>query len=126
MFILIPPSSTLLPQLQVLGLGTALKILFSNAPRIKLERNEIIALINTFGKFSHAIHIVKAMKLSKARRIWIKWAAAAMIGFLCFVGLPMLICVIVRRRRRPLVANAPDADSVPLDNDGDTSQTKSD
>jgi hypothetical protein len=67
------------------------------------------------------------MEKAKARRIWIKWLAAAMMLFLCIVGLPMLICVIVqRRRRRLLVANASDVDFVAPENDSNPSQTKSD
>lgn len=50
-------------KLQMLGIGTALKILLpaSTAPK-SLERNEIIALINTFHKFSETIRIVELMR----------------------------------------------------------------
>ena len=57
-----------LPPLQVTGLGTALKILFSgefDKPRVpglpkvnqdlKLTRNEIVALFNSFAKLSMSI-----------------------------------------------------------------------
>ena len=46
-------------KLQVLGIGTALKILFARRPLTvdDLHRNEVIALVNTLGKFSHALHI---------------------------------------------------------------------
>jgi hypothetical protein len=107
-------------QLQVLGLGTALKIMFSaSAQKIKLERNEIIvfslsyvlhfcfaglnvldvvfqALINTFGKFSHAIQIVQSMQATRHRRIWLKRiVVGCMITFVLFV-----FTVVVRKRRQ--------------------------
>jgi ERO1-like protein alpha len=56
-------------KLQILGLGTALKILFTGKGEEKLkvgeltlQRNEIVALINTLGKFSNAVQIVHAMR----------------------------------------------------------------
>ena len=46
-------------KLQVLGLGTALKILFANddlgASELTLQRNEVIALFNTLERFSKSI-----------------------------------------------------------------------
>jgi len=43
-------------KLQTTGLGTALKILFSgDATRIKLSRNEVVALFNAFGRISTSI-----------------------------------------------------------------------
>ncbi|CAL8080814.1 unnamed protein product [Orchesella dallaii] len=49
-------------KLQVKGLGTALKILFSEPPNFTrgqqefLSRNEIVALFNAFGRLSESIH----------------------------------------------------------------------
>lgn len=51
-------------KLQVLGLGTALRILFgrtlsgSNEPSVTLTRNEIMALVVTLGKMTEALDIV--------------------------------------------------------------------
>ena len=50
-------------KLQILGLGTAIKILFEKPKALQpdhqfLERNEIMALITTLAKFSHALHVV--------------------------------------------------------------------
>lgn len=47
-------------KLQMLGIGTALKVMLSS--NWNLQRNEIIALINTFHKFSESIRIIKLMR----------------------------------------------------------------
>lgn len=47
-------------KLQVLGLGTALKVLFNDAP-FTLQRNEVMALIYTLAKFSNALRIIQLM-----------------------------------------------------------------
>jgi Endoplasmic Reticulum Oxidoreductin 1 (ERO1) len=54
-------------KLQVLGIGTALRILLSREPdervlAASLQRNEVIALINTVQKFSDTVRIVGAMR----------------------------------------------------------------
>lgn len=54
-------------KLQVLGLGTALKILFSVdgqenlAQRLQLQRNEVIALMNLLNRLSESIKFVHEM-----------------------------------------------------------------
>ncbi|GBG66329.1 hypothetical protein CBR_g58818 [Chara braunii] len=50
-------------KLQMLGLGTALKILFctnenGEFQQFKLQRNEVIALVNTLGRFSEALKLL--------------------------------------------------------------------
>jgi len=47
-------------KMEFLGLGTAVKILFSK--KASLERNEIIALINTLGKYSDILLFVRDME----------------------------------------------------------------
>lgn len=50
--------------MQTYGLGTALKILFSDSPSEfsgRLKRNELVALINTFGKVSSSIKSIELM-----------------------------------------------------------------
>merc|ERR1712157_344424 len=51
-------------KLHVLGIGTALKILFSKntLSTDMFERNEILALIVTLGKYSDAIQFIEAME----------------------------------------------------------------
>eukprot|EP00976_Prorocentrum_cordatum_P002501 48558-Prorocentrum_minimum.AAC.1 len=50
-------------KLQLLGIGTALKILLVPEPQIatSLAREELVALLNTLGKFSHAISAVESL-----------------------------------------------------------------
>jgi len=85
-------------KLQILGLGTALKILFSNRPLTvaDLQRNEVISLIVTLVKFSDAIRIIHELQ----RRILIRQVAVYM--GLSFISL-MVLCSIfmfVRLLRR--------------------------
>ncbi|KAL6538715.1 Endoplasmic reticulum oxidoreductin-1 [Orobanche gracilis] len=61
-------------KLQVLGLGTALKILFSDnghelsaAQRLQLQRNEVIALLNLLNRLSEAIKLIHEMGPSAER-----------------------------------------------------------
>ncbi|KAG8365637.1 hypothetical protein BUALT_Bualt18G0126800 [Buddleja alternifolia] len=60
-------------KLQVLGLGTALKILFSvngqelSGERLQLQRNEVIALINLLHRLSESIKLVHEMGPSVER-----------------------------------------------------------
>jgi hypothetical protein len=50
-------------KLQMLGIGTALKILLpKDGNGSDLQRNEVIALINTFHKFSETVKIVELMR----------------------------------------------------------------
>jgi len=52
-------------KMQILGIGTALKILMAENKQIieRLQRNELIALINTLFKFSESIQIIHNMQL---------------------------------------------------------------
>ncbi|KAK6154848.1 hypothetical protein DH2020_009096 [Rehmannia glutinosa] len=60
-------------KLQILGLGTALKILFSDnsyeltAQRLQLQRNEVIALINLLNRLSESVRLVHEMGPSVER-----------------------------------------------------------
>ena len=74
-------------KLHILGLGTALKILFApDVEQLNLKRNEIIALINTLGKFSHAIHIIEAMKHRLFLREMVLYAMSTIAAlFLLFI-----------------------------------------
>lgn len=50
-------------KMQIKGLGTALKLIFDDSSKqsIRLDRNEIIALINTLTKWSTSIHVIPKM-----------------------------------------------------------------
>ncbi|KAL6544935.1 Endoplasmic reticulum oxidoreductin-1 [Orobanche minor] len=61
-------------KLQVLGLGTALKILFSEnshdlsaAQRLQLQRNEVIALLNLLNRLSESVKLIHEMGPSAER-----------------------------------------------------------
>ena len=56
-------------KLQLLGLGTALKVLLNDGP-FELQRNEVVGLMVTLAKFSHALMIAKQME---ERRQWRWW-----------------------------------------------------
>jgi len=50
-------------KLQILGIGTALKILFSNdTESLNLQRNEVIALINTLRKLSDSVLTIQRLR----------------------------------------------------------------
>eukprot|EP01117_Protostelium_nocturnum_P008274 TRINITY_DN2957_c0_g1_i1.p1 TRINITY_DN2957_c0_g1~~TRINITY_DN2957_c0_g1_i1.p1 ORF type:complete len:444 (+),score=89.46 TRINITY_DN2957_c0_g1_i1:146-1477(+) len=59
-------------KLQILGLGTALKILFSGKDAFsigrQLERNEIIALLGTSRQFSNSIEFIKKLSLGQPQQ----------------------------------------------------------
>ncbi|KAK0599729.1 hypothetical protein LWI29_008070 [Acer saccharum] len=77
-------------KLQVHGLGTALKILFSFdqvQPQLQLQRNEVIALVNLLNRLSESVKLVRemgpsierimerpAIESSAWRRMWESWS----------------------------------------------------
>ena len=79
-------------KLQVLGIGTALKILFNDRP-FQLQRNEVVALLNTLGKFSQAIRIGKEMDERRT------WATRRRLGQRAVV-LGAVVCVLAMTRLR--------------------------
>ena len=48
-------------KLQVLGFGTAMKILFEDINSLRLERNELMAFIVTLAKLSHSLKVAHEM-----------------------------------------------------------------
>ena len=67
-------------KLQVLGLGTALKILMTpeRAPLGPLERNEVIALVNTLAQLVKSVEAVVAWREAELRRALAALAAKAL------------------------------------------------
>jgi len=79
-------------KLQVLGLGTALKVLFNDRP-FQLQRNEVVALLNVLGKFSSALVIGKEME---GRRVaGVRWRMGQRA-----VALGAVVCVLAITRLR--------------------------
>eukprot|EP00455_Lapot_gusevi_P034899 TRINITY_DN3861_c0_g1_i4.p1 TRINITY_DN3861_c0_g1~~TRINITY_DN3861_c0_g1_i4.p1 ORF type:complete len:449 (+),score=106.02 TRINITY_DN3861_c0_g1_i4:88-1434(+) len=90
-------------KLQILGIGTALKILFSDAQNLTLQRNEVIALINTLGKFSHAINIVQSFTETEQTRENIRGLLPIVVvaGTLSVL---LTFAVVISRRRKKAAA----------------------
>mmetsp|Transcript_56901 Transcript_56901/g.128941 ORF Transcript_56901/g.128941 Transcript_56901/m.128941 type:complete len:567 (+) Transcript_56901:89-1789(+) len=92
-------------KLQVLGLGTALKILMSpedlaqddaSAKRgYSLQRNEVIALVNTLSQLSYS---VKSVNEWRSRELRIALAELAIRACLLVGGAALLVSALARRR----------------------------
>ena len=72
-------------KLQLLGLGTALKVLFNDGP-FELQRNEVVGLVGTLAKFSHALMIAKQMEERRSGRRWKMWGGGLASGVGLGVG----------------------------------------
>uniref|UniRef100_A0A6A7GCP2 Endoplasmic reticulum oxidoreductin-1 n=1 Tax=Hirondellea gigas TaxID=1518452 RepID=A0A6A7GCP2_9CRUS len=73
-------------KLQVLGIGTALKIMFakqSPMPPDAFQRNEIIALVMTLAQFSDGLHIIQSFQQSERS---FRVSGALSIFSLCLFG----------------------------------------
>eukprot|EP01017_Pseudomicrothorax_dubius_P027634 TRINITY_DN3212_c0_g3_i1.p1 TRINITY_DN3212_c0_g3~~TRINITY_DN3212_c0_g3_i1.p1 ORF type:complete len:449 (-),score=69.63 TRINITY_DN3212_c0_g3_i1:161-1507(-) len=76
-------------KLQTYGLGTALKILFNQDERINntnlhIKRNELIAFVNTFIKFSQSIDFIDRMFTLRKAQYW-KIAETIGVILVCLV-----------------------------------------
>jgi len=49
-------------KLQITGIGTALKVLFTEPASLALSRHELVALLNAFGRISTSIHEVNSFR----------------------------------------------------------------
>lgn len=69
-------------KLQVLGVGTALKVLFEPEPISKefLQRNEVIAIVNTLAKFSKNLHTVEMFREWDRSQREIQTATGVFVG----------------------------------------------
>eukprot|EP00475_Leptophrys_vorax_P002671 TRINITY_DN11501_c0_g1_i2.p1 TRINITY_DN11501_c0_g1~~TRINITY_DN11501_c0_g1_i2.p1 ORF type:complete len:440 (-),score=118.92 TRINITY_DN11501_c0_g1_i2:44-1363(-) len=76
-------------KLQIFGLGTALQILFNENP--KIHRNQLVALINTLGKFSNGIDIILKMQQLNQKQ---DTRIAMYIGVLAFIFATFLALVL--------------------------------
>ena len=63
-------------KLQLLGLGTALKVLFNDGP-FELQRNEVVGLMGTLAKFSSALMIARQMEDRRSAREWKRWGGVS-------------------------------------------------
>lgn len=53
-------------KIQVTGIGTALKILFSNSKDYELRREELVSFFNTLGRVSESIVAIENMEHRKS------------------------------------------------------------
>eukprot|EP00616_Rhizochromulina_sp_CCMP1243_P018190 CAMPEP_0118974022 /NCGR_PEP_ID=MMETSP1173-20130426/11027_1 /TAXON_ID=1034831 /ORGANISM="Rhizochromulina marina cf, Strain CCMP1243" /LENGTH=571 /DNA_ID=CAMNT_0006923723 /DNA_START=43 /DNA_END=1758 /DNA_ORIENTATION=- len=124
-------------KLQILGLGTALKILMTEGDAINLQRNEIIAFINTLAQLSKSVYSV-----NEWRQRELQDAATRMASPLAFAlaVAALLSCVMKRQKKisaeknkEPTTAAAVEvgptlavsAPAAPVGNSGTTTATRS-
>merc|ERR1712173_72869 len=67
-------------KLSMLGIGTAMKILLDEDEQQPLQRNELIALVNTLYKFSESIRVMELMR-ARIFNIFLRQAAYYALGF---------------------------------------------
>ena len=70
-------------KLQILGLGTALKILLADGDAFGLgvlQRNEVVALVNTLAQLAKSVDSIRAWQKRDVRRATAKMAALAGLG----------------------------------------------
>lgn len=84
-------------KIQMLGVGTALKILLDDKP-LDLSRNEILALINMLGKLSNSIRIVQEIEWMRQRKNLLLYAGIGLAAAATLAA-PILVVLIIRRRR---------------------------
>lgn len=88
-------------KLIVSGLGTALKILFSdNIQRVTLQRTEVMALVATLAKFSHALQMVEHMESMKTRQSILKRAIVGLITGILAVSIALTIRMIAKKKAK--------------------------
>lgn len=84
-------------KIQMLGVGTALKILLDDKP-LDLSRNEILALINMLGKLSNSIRIVNEIEWLRQKKTLLLYAGIGLAA-VATLSAPVLCFLIVKRRR---------------------------
>jgi ERO1-like protein alpha len=81
-------------KLQTYGIAAALKILFSEklggASEVNLKRNELIALVNTFNKFSTSLEYIDRMFMRK-RNYYFGMTGDIVVALLFLVGSTWLL-----------------------------------
>jgi len=91
-------------KLSMLGIATAMKILLDEEQQQPLQRNELIALVNTLYKFSESIRV---MELMHARIFHIFLQQAAFIALALETALVVLFFLSRFLRAKPTPSNPP-------------------
>jgi len=74
-------------KMQLIGLGTALRILFSDISSLQLTRNEIISLIVTAAKFGSSVEIIRKFRQADTNDNTVLMATIG-FGLLAFLSCP--------------------------------------
>lgn len=99
-------------KLQVLGLGTALKILFQQAPTgdsssllSSLQRNEVMALFQTLFKFSESIHLFHQMQALEKSQLYFSLSVALSLSVAILVAFMLLLVRLFSPGKQPKLKN---------------------
>lgn len=84
-------------KLQIMGMGTALRVLLNPEPH-ELTRNELVALVNTFSKWTESIVILRRMQRRSAARRWKQ--ALLLSAIFCLLNIPLLFALQQIRKRK--------------------------
>ena len=96
-------------KLQVLGFGTALKVLFDEGGErggaLELKRNEVVALVNTLHRLSESVRAVATFRALEVERALAAWRVRAVygLGVLAVAGVLAGTALRWRARRRTVV-----------------------
>eukprot|EP00163_Fabomonas_tropica_P021479 TRINITY_DN37533_c0_g1_i2.p1 TRINITY_DN37533_c0_g1~~TRINITY_DN37533_c0_g1_i2.p1 ORF type:complete len:465 (-),score=59.98 TRINITY_DN37533_c0_g1_i2:47-1441(-) len=95
-------------KVQTLGIGTALKLLFTEDDlegEVKsLHRSEVIALFNVLGRLSESVEIATEMRALRLRNVLAGYGTGAVLSL--FLALFVILVVKVCRRRKRRQANS--------------------
>jgi len=94
-------------KLQILGLGTALKILMTEGDDINLQRNEIIAFVNTLAQVSKSVHSVNEWRQRELQDAMSRIAGP--IGILLAIAVLATCMRQIRRKRQVKPPSQPTA-----------------
>lgn len=106
-------------KIQTLGVGTALKVLFASESKrqfaaLRLQRSEIVALFNTFGRLSESITAVQAFREEYKQRQQVKKKLIDLplnlAAILSLLGGSLLLILCLRRSSK----HAPTKSSTPV------------
>ena len=86
----------------MLGIASAMKILLDQSPEeVHLERNEVIALVNTLFKFSESIRIIELMK-ERVHKLTMEYILYLFISlFILYISIEFLRNIFVKNHKSP-------------------------
>ena len=90
-------------KLQVLGLGTALKILLMEGDESGtgvLQRNEVVALVNTLAQLARSVDSIRDWQRRDVRKAHYQLLASTVLAGIGALGFLLAAAAALRRRRR--------------------------